>query len=84
MFGSSFFAIGHSSYKFDLDHWNPDYIARLIQFVKLASERDIIVEVAFFNGMYADYWPLMAMYFGNDIQGATILLNGLNQQLVRS
>ena len=59
---------GQPSYKFDLDRWNPDYFARLKAFVELARQKDIIVEVAFFNGMYADCWPLMAMYHGNNIQ----------------
>jgi len=28
-----------------------------------------VVEVAFFNGMYADCWPLMPFYHANNIQG---------------
>jgi hypothetical protein len=56
------------SYKFDLDKWNPDYFARLKDFVETANRKNIIVEVAFFNGMYADCWPLMATYHGNNIQ----------------
>jgi hypothetical protein len=60
---------GKPSYKFDLDRWNPDYFARLRAFVELARQKGIIVEVAFFNGMYADCWPLMAMYHRNNVQG---------------
>ncbi len=60
---------GQPSYKFDLDRWNPEYFVRLKNFVELARQKDIIVEVAFFNGMYADCWPLMAMYHQNNIQG---------------
>lgn len=56
------------SYRFDLDSWNPTYFSRLRAFVEMALRKDIIVEVAFFNGMYADCWPLMAMYHGNNIQ----------------
>jgi len=56
------------SYKFDLDRWNPVYFSRLKAFVELARRKDIIVEIAFFNGMYADCWPLMPMYHGNNIQ----------------
>jgi hypothetical protein len=56
------------SYKFDLDNWNPEYFTRLKAFVETAHRKNIIVEVAFFNGMYADCWPLMAMYHGNNIQ----------------
>jgi hypothetical protein len=60
---------GQPSYKFDLGQWNPEYFERLKDFVKLAGEKGIVVEVPFFNGMYADCWPLMAMYYKNNIQG---------------
>lgn len=59
---------GHPSFKFDLDRWNPAYFDRLKAFVETAQRHDIIVEVAFFNGMYAVCWPLMAMYHQNNIQ----------------
>jgi hypothetical protein len=59
---------GKSSCKYDLDKWNPDYFARLKAFVELARKKNIIVEIPFFNGMYADCWPLMVMYHGNNIQ----------------
>ena len=60
---------GEQSFKYDLDKWNPVYFARLKAFVELARGKDIIVEIPFFNGMYADCWPLMAMYHTNNIQG---------------
>jgi hypothetical protein len=59
---------GKPSYKYDLDTWNPQYFDRLKAFVELAGKNEIIVEIPFFNGMYADCWPLMAMYHGNNIQ----------------
>jgi hypothetical protein len=59
---------GQTSFKYDLNKWNPEYFARLRAFTELARKKDIIVEVAFFNGMYADCWPLMAMYHENNIQ----------------
>jgi hypothetical protein len=59
---------GQPSYKYDLDKWNPEYFTRLKAFVELARKKDIIVEIPFFNGMYADCWPLMAIYHGNNIQ----------------
>jgi len=59
---------GQPSYKYDLDIWNQDYFNRLKELVELAGKRDIIVEIAFFNGMYNDCWPLMAMYHQNNIQ----------------
>jgi hypothetical protein len=59
---------GKPSYKYDLDKWNPEYFNRLKAFVSSAREKDIIVEVPFFNGMYAVCWPRMAMYSKNNIQ----------------
>jgi len=59
---------GETSFKYDLDKWDPDYFRRLKEFVRYAKKKDIIVEVAFFNGMYADSWPLNAFYFKNNIQ----------------
>ena len=60
---------GKASRKFDLDRWNPDYFARLRAFVDWARKKGVAVEVAFFNGMYADCWPLMPFYHANNIQG---------------
>ena len=62
-------APGQPSMKFDLDSWNPDYFVRLKAFVLYAARKGIVVEVAFFNGMYADGWPLMPLYHANNIQG---------------
>jgi hypothetical protein len=60
---------GQEALKLDLDRWNPDYFGRLRAFVERAARRGIVVEVAFFNGMYADSWPLMALYHRNNVQG---------------
>ena len=60
---------GQPSHKLDLDRWNPDYFARLRAFVEHARRKGIVVEIAFFNGMYADCWPLMPLYHGNNVQG---------------
>jgi hypothetical protein len=62
-------APGQPSYKLDLERWNPAYFARLRAFVEHAARRGIVVEVAFFNGMYADSWPLMAFHHRNNVQG---------------
>jgi hypothetical protein len=59
---------GKPAFKFDLDSWNPAYFSRLKAYVEYARKKDIIVEIPFFNGMYADCWPLMALYYGNNIQ----------------
>jgi len=55
-------------YKLDLDTWNSDYFTRLKDFVYQASIRNIIVEVAFFNGMYDDRWMVQPLYHSNNIQ----------------
>ncbi len=60
--------LGRPSSRFDLDRWNPEYFTRLKAFVERAARNGIVVEVAFFNGMYADCWPLMPLYHGNNIQ----------------
>jgi hypothetical protein len=62
-------APGQPSFKLDLERWNPEYFARLRGFVEHAARRGIVVEVAFFNGMYADSWPLMAFHHRNNVQG---------------
>jgi hypothetical protein len=62
-------APGRDSLKLDLDRFDPGYFARLRAFVEHAARRGIVVEVAFFNGMYADSWPLMALYHRNNVQG---------------
>jgi hypothetical protein len=59
---------GQPSYKYDLDEWSKEYFDRLKNFVGYARGKEIIVEIAFFNGMYNDCWPLMAMYHDNNIQ----------------
>jgi hypothetical protein len=55
-------------YKFDLDKWNDDYFIRLKDFLLKAKERKIIVDIAFFNGMYPDRWGFQALYHTNNIQ----------------
>ena len=59
---------GKPSFKYDLNKWNPDYFTRLRDFVSYSAKKNIVVEVAFFNGMYNDSWPLNALYFKNNIQ----------------
>ncbi len=57
-------------YKYDLDQWDNDYFIRLKDFVYQASVRNIIVEIAFFNGMYDDRWMAQPLYHANNVQGA--------------
>jgi hypothetical protein len=56
-------------YKYDLDKWDPEYFKRLKDFVEQASIRNIIVEIAFFNGMYDDRWMAQPLYHTNNLQG---------------
>jgi hypothetical protein len=55
--------------KFDLDQWNPEFFARLKDFIVKAAERGIVVEVCFFNSQYSHRWPLSPLYYQNNIQG---------------
>ena len=56
-------------YKYDLDQWDIEYFRRLKDFVYQASVRNIIVEIAFFNGMYDDRWTMQPLYNTNNVQG---------------
>lgn len=60
-------------YKYDLASWDEDYFKRLKDFVHQASLRGIVVEVAFFNGMYDDRWEAQPLYHANNIQGVGTL-----------
>jgi hypothetical protein len=56
--------------KFDLDRWDPEYFARLKDFIKQAGARGIVVEVCLFNSEYSDTWPISPLFAENNIQGA--------------
>jgi hypothetical protein len=56
-------------YKYDLDQWDNEYFKRLKDFVYQASLRNIIVEIAFFNGMYDDRWMAQPLFHTNNVQG---------------
>ncbi len=56
-------------FKYDLDQWDPEYFRRLKDFVYQAGQRNIVVEIAFFNGMYDDRWTAQPLYHTNNIQG---------------
>ncbi|MGD1894026.1 MAG: hypothetical protein ACFB15_25955 [Cyclobacteriaceae bacterium] len=54
--------------KLDLDIWNPDYFARLTDFIREANQRDIIVEVTFFCSTYQDSsWERNPFNSGNNV-----------------
>ena len=54
--------------RFDLDRWDPEYFRRLKDFLAQADERDIIVEVCFFNAQNKGSWPMSPLYWKNNIQ----------------
>jgi len=56
--------------KFDLDKWDPEYFARLKDFIAQAGARNIVVEVCLFNSEYSDTWPISPLFTENNIQGA--------------
>lgn len=58
-----------SGNKFDLDHWDPQYFARLKDFIAQAAQRGIVVEICLFNAQYSDTWPLSPLYYENNIEG---------------
>jgi hypothetical protein len=54
--------------KFDLNLWNPNYFARLHDFVATAEKLDIIVEVTLFTSIYNDdYWKFSPLYGDNNV-----------------
>jgi len=55
--------------KFDLNQWDPEYFARLRNFITEAGKRDIIVEICFYNGMTDNYWTCSPLNSINNIQG---------------
>jgi uncharacterized protein DUF6298 len=57
--------------KYDLDRWNPEFFDRLHQFLSLASNYEIVVELTLFSNTYADrIWALNPLRDRNNLQGA--------------
>jgi len=55
--------------KFNLNIWDEEFFTRLRNFIEKAAQKDIIVEICFYNAQYKDCWPLCPLYFKNNIQG---------------
>ncbi|RMG65561.1 MAG: hypothetical protein D6722_15825 [Bacteroidetes bacterium] len=56
--------------KFDLSRWDTAYFARLDDFLRLAAERDIIVELTFFTSQYQPgAWARSPLHPANNING---------------
>ena len=59
--------------KFDLDRWNPDYFARLGDFITAAGQRGIVVEVTLFSSIYNDeQWSVNPFNPSNNVNGLTV------------
>ena len=55
--------------KFDLERWDPEYFARLDDFIAQAEKRGIVVEICFFNCEYEDFWEYSPLHKNANIQG---------------
>ncbi|RPI03418.1 MAG: hypothetical protein EHM72_01505 [Calditrichaeota bacterium] len=57
-----------SGNKFNLDAFNPEYFARLRNFVKTADQLDIVVEVVLFSSIYTEEnWRFMPFHPQNNV-----------------
>jgi len=55
--------------KFDLDRWDDQFFARLDDFLSYANEKDIIVEICFFNSQHWNTYPYSPLHQNANIQG---------------
>jgi hypothetical protein len=56
--------------KFDLTKWDPQYFARLKDFIAEAGKRNIVVELDLFSNFYDTVqWKLSPLYYSNNING---------------
>lgn len=56
--------------RYDLDQWNPEFFERLHNFIGLASELGIVVEVVLTSNTYApNIWALNPLNSANNING---------------
>src|SRR5579862_9200192 len=54
--------------KFNLDQWNPEYFARLHDFLTEASKRRIMVEISLFSSQYGDaQWAFSPFNTANNV-----------------
>ena len=61
--------------KFDLNEWNPEFFERLKDFISLADELGIVVEVTFFCSTYQDnIWERNPFNPGNNINSIPVNL----------
>ena len=58
--------------KFDLDHWDGNFFARLDDFLSYANEKDIIVEICFFNSQHFNTYAYSPLHKDSNIQGVGV------------
>ncbi|HYG33550.1 MAG TPA: hypothetical protein VEC99_02120 [Clostridia bacterium] len=59
--------------KFDLNKWNPDYLARLKDFIAEAGKRGIVVELTLFCSTYSDQqWAVSPFNPSNNVNQITL------------
>ncbi len=54
--------------KFDLNRWDERFFARLDDFLNYANEKNIIVEICFFNSQHANTYPYSPLHKNANIQ----------------
>lgn len=59
--------------KFDLSQWDETYFERLKDFMQLAAENDVIVEVTLFSAHYANGWNYSAFNPQNNVNQTSAL-----------
>lgn len=56
--------------RFDLDKWEPEFFERLKEFLTVAAQSDIIVELSLFSNPYDDLiWKLYPLHPDNNVNG---------------
>jgi len=59
--------------KFDLDHWNPAYFARLHNFLAEAERQGIVVEISLFSSQYGEpQWAVSPFNPANNVNNTTL------------
>ena len=71
--------------KYDLTKWNPEYFARLKDFLDHAARRGIAVEITFYTQLYEqEQWELLPHYKDNNINSVGTTLTTHRQLLEES
>ncbi|MGC2619376.1 MAG: hypothetical protein WA414_10080, partial [Acidobacteriaceae bacterium] len=59
--------------KFDLEQWDPEYFARLHDFLAEAQRRGIVVEISLFSSQYGEaQWELSPFAPANNVNGVAL------------